>query len=131
MHKLIRTLQLLLICAVVGVVGSAPAGQARPAETIACSSTATSKVSLTGTWMGSDRATYRIRQVGTCVWWAARTNAFFGTVSSTGSTVFGLWASLNSGGNGSLILTVKNAASLSRRASTGGFPASTWERRSS
>lgn len=126
MNKRIRTLHVLLISAVVAAAGAAPAGQARPAETVACNSTVTptSRVDLTGTWRGNDRATYRIRQVGTCVWWAATTTAFFGSVSSTGSTVFGLWASVTGSGNGSVLLTVRSPRLLTRRGSTGDFPAS-------
>jgi hypothetical protein len=124
MNKRIRTLQVLLISAVVAAAGSAPAGQARTAETVVCNSTVTPRVDLTGTWRGNDGATYRIRQVGTCVWWAATTTAFFGSVSSTGSTVFGLWASVTGGENGSVLLTVRSSRSLTRRGSTGGFPAS-------
>jgi hypothetical protein len=138
MRNLTRIVPLLAASAV-AVLVLATHGQARSSEVVTCSSTAKrpNGVDLTGTWQAGN-LTYSIRQEGTCVWWAGLNagaeNAFFGTVSTSGKTVFGLWADLPTSGRngkGSLILTVsKSGTLLRRRGSTGGFSATAWTKQS-
>jgi hypothetical protein len=143
MRRLIRIFPVLLAAALVAVVLTAP-GQGRSSDIVTCSSKASlpAKRDLTGTWLGSDRRSYVIRQIGTCVWWAgsssapeidgskAAENVFFGAVSSSGSTVFGLWADLRSTRprTGRVVLTVQESGSsrkLVKRGSGARFPART------
>jgi len=138
MDKQTRILSTLLVGALAVLVLAAP-GQGTPSEVVTCSSQTTilnrsrTTVILTGTWIASD-GTYSLRQIGSCLWWsggpASRVNVFFGTVSSSGSTVFGLWADVRRSGSGKLILSIDSSQNrLTRRGSTGGLLAKMWTRR--
>jgi len=109
-----------------------------------CSLTSPSTVDLTGTWQASDGATYWLRQVGTCLWWAGFStgstpaelgrrfsNAFFGTVST--SSVAGWWADVPRGatnGWGALNLSVSPSGEVLTRSGGNGaaFAAERWTR---
>ena len=125
-------LTLLLVAFSLAVLVVAPGGQGRSSESVTCSTTivlhdSTGRmIDLTGKWLASDKGTYSIRQIGNCGWWSGSgtgfSNVFFGTMSSTGSTVFGLWADVPAGnftGSGSLILSVRGARLLLKRGATG------------
>jgi hypothetical protein len=128
----------VLTAVAVAVLVMTTEGQGRSSDVVTCSSTAPlpNGIDLTGAWKGSDLRTYSIRQVGTCVWWAGylRSGAdsvFFGSVSSSGSTVFGVWAYVPPPariGSGRLIVSIRSSTLLVMRGSTGGFPARSWKR---
>jgi hypothetical protein len=139
MRRLIPIVSILIASSVVAVVLTAQ-GQGRSSEVVTCSSTADLPAgrSLTGTWTGIDKRTYIIRQIGTCVWFGGQSpyakqveNVFFGAVSSTGSTVLGVWANVQKAAgpetSGRLVFSVKTSQSgtlyLLRRGSGAGFPA--------
>jgi hypothetical protein len=128
MQRLIATLAMLLLGVLTALALAGQAG-ARSAELVKCSSTTPvldslgRSIDLTGTWTGSDRQPYYVRQVGSCLWWssAAGSNAFFARVSSSG--VVGQWADVRSrtpGTNGTLtlVMTSDNTVLL-RRGSAG------------
>jgi hypothetical protein len=135
MRRLTRTFPLLIASALIAVVLAAQ-GQGKASEVVTCSSDAARPKgrNLTGTWRANDKKTYVIRQIGTCVWWAGSSgkrveNVFFGTVSSSGSTVFGVWAVVRpfaKNVRGTVILSVMSATRLHRQA--GGGPAFDWTR---
>ena len=118
MRRLTPIFPILIASSIVAVVLTAR-GQGRSSEVVTCSSTAALPAgrSLTGTWTGTDKRTYLIRQIGTCVWWAGSfgrrvENVFFGAVSSTGSTVLGVWADVRTGApdtTGRLIFSVRES----------------------
>jgi hypothetical protein len=131
MHSSKRLL-LLLVALIAAALVLTTTGQGRQADVVSCSSTSSPPrgLDLTGAWTGSDRRTYAIRQAGTCVWWVGSRNrsvesSFFGSVSSSGSTIFGYWANVppSSSGKGRLIMSIgPGGRSLRTRGSTGGFP---------
>jgi hypothetical protein len=116
----------------IGLVALALAGPggARSTELVKCSSTIPPvdslgrQIDLTGTWTGSDRQLYSLRQVGGCLWWSASktgSSVFFGSVSSSG--VKGQWADVRSRSRGTtgpltFLITSGNTVLL-RRSSTG------------
>jgi hypothetical protein len=138
MRTLTRIVSILIASSIIAVVLTAQ-GQSRSSEVVTCSSTADLPAgrSLTGTWTGIDKRTYLIRQIGTCVWFGGQSsyakqveNVFFGAVSSTGSTVLGVWAYVQKPApetSGRLVFSVKASQSgtlyLLRRGSGAGFPA--------
>ena len=103
--------------------------RAGPAESVACSSTLPpGRFDLSGEWtvpVPLSPYRYRIKQKGSCVWWAggkSGVNVFFGSV--LGSSVTGVWADLLTGANGTVTFSVSTSGkTLFRRSSTGGFPA--------
>jgi hypothetical protein len=138
MSRLIPIASILIASSVVAAVLTAQ-GQGRSSEVVTCSSKAALPAdrSLSGTWTGPDKRTYIIRQIGTCVWLGGQSfsakqveNIFFGAVSSTGSTVLGVWADVQKAApdtTGRLVFSFKTSKSgtqyLVRRGSGGGFPA--------
>ena len=130
----------LLIALTLALLVVTPEGQGSSAESVTCSTKVVIRdskqaiVNLTGKWLGNDKGTYWVRQIGSCVWWSGSglgfSNVFFGTMTSSGSTVFGLWADVPEGatvGSGSLILSVRSPGrQLAARGSTGGFAGKSW-----
>jgi hypothetical protein len=145
MRRLTPIFLILFASSVVAVVLTAQ-GQGRSSEVVTCSSTAAQPAdrSLTGTWISNDKRTYVIRQIGTCIWWAGSfgrrvENVFFGAVSSSGSTVLGVWADVRTTApdtTGRLVFSVKGSGLpsaslvLVRRGSGGKFVAKTLTKRS-
>jgi hypothetical protein len=145
MRRLTPIFPILIASSLVAVVLTAQ-GQGRSSEFVTCSSAAApAGHSLTGTWISNDKRTYLIRQIGTCVWWAGSfgrrvENVFFGAISSTGSTVLGVWADVRATAppdtTGRLVFTVRASGlpsptlTLVRRGSGGKFVASRLTRRS-
>lgn len=138
MHRLTTTISALLAVALVALV-LAGTGGGRSTESVTCSSTTLPRdssgrpINLTGTWIGSDRQPYSLRQIGSCLWWAGsqgRSNVFFGTIF--GSTVTGQWAELSgtttaSSGRLTLLISSSNRGLL-RRSSTGTFSTRSWKK---
>jgi hypothetical protein len=129
----------ILLLGVLVALALGEEGGARSAERVTCSSTTPPRdslgrpIALTGTWTGSDRRSYSLRQVGSCLWWRGGTtgsNVFFGRVYS--STVVGLWAdvrSRSSSTSGELTLLISSENSvLSLRRYTGSVPARSWRK---
>ena len=140
MHRLTPKIPALLAGALVALVLAGP-GVGRSNESVTCSSTSVPRDSfgrpiiLTGTWIGSDRQPYSLRQIGSCLWWAGakgRSNVFFGTIF--GSTVTGQWADLSTttiATSGRLTLLISSSMrGLSRRSSTGVFTTRSWKKTS-
>lgn len=131
MRRPTRTAKVAAVALVALAVASA--GGADTADSVTCSSTVRPAdafgrpIDLTGHWEASD-GTYTLRQIGSCLWWVGReTNVFFGTIF--GSSVSGVWADVSTGASGRLTLLIRSNTSLSRRASTGRFPAVRWKKR--
>jgi hypothetical protein len=132
-----RVVPRCLVAAAVVVLALAADGATRTAESVTCSSTAVPKdltgkpIALTGIWAAED-GRYRLRQVGSCLWWVGNTrssNVFFGNIFQ--STITGAWADVLTGKSGSrLTLTIDRLQqSLSRRSTTGeGHPATNWRK---
>jgi hypothetical protein len=141
MHQLITPrIAMLLAGALVALVLAGPGG-GRSTESVTCSSTSVPHdssgrlINLTGTWIGSDRQLYSLRQIGSCLWWAggpSRSNVFFGTIF--GSTVTGQWADLSGptiATSGRVTLLISSSMrGLLRRSFTGSFPARSWKKTS-
>jgi hypothetical protein len=142
----------LVIITAIGAVGLvlASGGSGRSSQTVSCSTTAVTPVRLTGIWSANDGATYWIRQVGACVWWAgfsgpldsptmgkSFSNVLFGAIwtsSTTGRTYVrsAQWADVPRGGilgTGTLTLLVRSTRQLVKSSSTGsGFSGTVWTR---
>jgi hypothetical protein len=132
------TIPILLLGALVALALGGEGG-ARTAERVTCSTTTPPLDSLgrpfylTGTWTGSDKRRYYLRQIGNCLWWrgvTAGSNVFFGRVYS--STVVGLWADVrnrsdSTSGMLTLLISSENSV-LSLRRYTGSVPARIWRK---
>ena len=120
------------------------AGSAGGSGAVPPGSTARTVNHFTGTWKGSDSATYYIRQVGSSVYWAGLsgtpgtptfgssfTNVFTGTWYRDG-TIRGKWADVPRGqilGSGTLVLRVQSSCVLTKTSETGsGFGGSSWRK---
>jgi hypothetical protein len=129
MHR--RRVLPLLTALVAAALVLTTSGESRQADVVTCSSTSSrpNRAVLTGSWTGNDGRTYAIRQVGTCVWWVGSRrgtveSSFFGSVSTSGSAIFGFWANVPplASGNGRLIMSIVPGSRLLNRGSTGAFP---------
>ena len=98
---------------------------------------------LSGLWESNLSGTYYVRQIGSCIYWIGLgtfdsqsqrydyMNAFFGTISSTGTTISGYWFDVNASKStlhGSLKLHVANGSRMGKIAQAGGFSTSVWTR---
>lgn len=134
MKKLIATIAMLLLAALIALAGAGQGGGARSTELVKCSSTTPTldslgrAIDLTGTWTGSDRQSYYLRQVGGCLWWSSATRSstavwsvFFGTVFRSG--VAGQWADVRSrtpGTHGTLKLRISASGNVLLRSGSAG-----------
>ncbi|MBQ1498955.1 MAG: hypothetical protein IIZ38_11635 [Sphingomonas sp.] len=92
---------------------------------------------INGIWKANDGGTYRLRAVGTTIWWVGMsadngkswTHAFKGTRS--GNLINGSWADVrgNIGGAGTLKLQISGTTFMKKLSGTGsGFGGSSWSR---
>jgi uncharacterized repeat protein (TIGR02543 family) len=101
---------------------------------------------LSGVWESNLSGTYYVRELGSCIYWIGLgtydsqshrydyVNAFFGSISSTGTTINGYWFdvnAVNSTQHGTLKLHVANSSHMTKSAQAGGFSAGAWSRQSS